>query len=244
MVSADLNLHALTWTGNNTSADINNVLADEIVPVNGPDCMSLSIRSSKPFGGALASLNRPVPLINGQPMAYLKVQWGIRPSVRAVQMGRLYETDAIVVWPPAPNSSSTPVNWYDGSFQNVGGVVEIDKVASSTAGKVTYAWNPTGCNFGTLPPGVWNTITNIYLFDFTGKTTSVLSTQLNGNAPFLIPASMQKVSANISNWSMYVNNVPEPLVKFQAQLCVNSVPAFYEVDYTLSSWWSDNANFE
>lgn len=243
MIFSMPNVHALPWTPNNTSAGIDPKLADSIFCDNRPDAMTVTIASKTPDSGALCSLNLPVPLVDGLPLPYLRVIWGVYPSKTAVRCNRVYETDAILVWPPALASESVPGQWYDGSFQanQVEGASQIDKVASTdpATGKITYAWSDLPSNIGyQYLADHWNPATVDYHYDFTAKTTSVIA--VDG---VLTPPTMQKVPANLNNWSRTVPGQPhQPLLKLQAQLHT-MVAAGYSVDYTCSVLWSDNASF-
>lgn len=238
------NVHAQTWTPNNTSAGIDPKLADSIFCDNRPDAMTITIASKTPDSGALCSLNLPVPIIDGLPLPYLRVMWGVKPSKTAAKDNRVYETDAILVWPPAVSSEQVPGQWYDGSFQanQVDAASQIDKVASiDPTGKIfTYAWASLPANIGyQYAADEWNLTAVDYRFDFVGKNTSVIA--VDGIAT---PTTMQKVPANTNNWSRIVaNQSHQALLKLQAQLHT-MVAGGYSVDYTCSVLMSDNPSFQ
>jgi hypothetical protein len=243
MLVTDSNLHSLTWTPNNTSAGIDNTLAQEIEMVSSSDYMTMSIADTRGDAGALCSLNRPVPIVDGLPLPYLRALWGIRPSRTATKQNRVYETAAILVFPPSLDGSPVPSQWFDGSFQanQVQKAFQIDYVAvpPDATGKLKYGWKNTNVTAGALyQPDVWNPLQIDYLFDFAGKTTSVYS--INGTA---VDSVLLKVPANLNNWSRNVAGMPhQPLLKLQTQAHL-LVPGAFEIDYTISLFWSDNPSF-
>lgn len=246
MIFEDTNVHALTWKTNNTSADIANVLADCIFVINQTDSMKVSIASNKAYGAALVSIDRPIPIVNGVPMQWLKVIWDIRPSSVAVQRNRLYELDAILVYPQASSPNVKVQNWYDGSTQTLvaDGNFQIDRVVGTKPdGSNQYGWTSVGYKHPPLVQEVWSLLTNKYYFDYANKKSSVISTQMNDNPEFFI-TPLQNLPNNPSNWGMYINGVPQPLLHLQAQLCVDAVPAGFEVEYIVNLVWSDNIGFE
>lgn len=230
----DLALHNLSWTSN-ISTSINPVLADAILSQNlTGQSLQVSMISSKAYGGGLVSLNQPVPMINGAPLPYLKMYWKINPSVEAAALARCYECDAKIIFPAAPNSSTQIQNEYDGSAQlNLaeGGMWQIDDA--------TPTWVDTGYKPGPFPAGVWTPFTIVYKLDYTAKTLSVISIAQGNNAAYAIPATLQNIAAHNSNWAMYVNNIPEPLLKIQIQLDCNTTPGAFSAEYNLDVGWSD-----
>jgi len=244
MLVSDPNLHALPWNPNNTSAGIDNNLAAEIAIDNRPDYMTMTLGDMKGDAGALCSCNRPVPIVDGRPLKYLRTSWLIRPSRTAVKEDRVYETDSILVWPPSLDDQPVQGQWYDGSFQanQVAKCFQIDKVASvdSATGKIKYGWQNTNLTQGAIYlADVWNPCTIDYLFDFDGKTTSVLA--VNGAA---VDPALQKVPANLNNWSRSVpGQAHQPLLKLQVQAHL-LVAGGFEIDYQVSVQWSDNPNFQ
>lgn len=240
MVITDSNLHAMTWTPNNLSAGIDNNLAEQISMDNHADFMTLTIADPKGNAGALCSLNRPVPLVDGRPLQFLRVSWQIRPSRVATEKNRVYETDAILVWPPSLDDQPVKSQWYDGSLQanqsTTPPCIQIDKVASvdPATGKIKYGWQSTALTDGAAyKPDVWNPAQVDYKFDFDAHTTSVIA--VNGAA---IDPSLLKIPANLNNWSRTVNGAHYPLLKLQAQAHLN-VPGSFEIDYQVSLVWSD-----
>jgi hypothetical protein len=232
MFVTDSNLHALPWTPNNTSADVDNNLAQEIQMVSGSDYMTMSIADTRGDAGALCSLNRPVPIIDGLPLAFLRVLWNIRPSRTAAKENRVYETDTILVWPPSLDDKPVSGQWFNGSFQ----ANQISKhFQVIKAGK----WIDSNVTAGAIyQPNVWNSLQLDYQFDYAGKTVSVNA--INGAA---VDPTLLKLPATSNNWSRSVAGMPhQPLLKLQAQAHL-LVPGAFEIDYQVSLLWSDNPQF-
>jgi hypothetical protein len=237
------NIDQLPFKSNNTSASINPKLAEVMEAVPQPDCVTACIGGTQSGAGALISTDSPVPELYGAFPNFLKVVWQIRPSKVAVKQAHIFERDSIVINPASPTSSATPVNWYDGSVQKQqsSGMWQIDRVASTDAdGKHKYAWQDTGYAPPPLEPDVWTTVIVIYKFDWLKQTTSVLSIQQGDDKPFLIPASLQNIPANPSNWS---NGSKTPFLHTQIQECGAVANFAYETDNRLTAYWSDNHNF-
>lgn len=246
MLLADKAIHQYPWQPNNTSSGIDPKLATIINCDNRPDAMTVILASTVADSGALCSISRPVPIVNGLPLPFHKAVWNIRPSRLCVKGNRVYETDTILVWPPA-TSGSVPVKgqWYDGSlqanqYQNPP-CYQIDKVGSGpdSAGKYSYSWNNTSIVQGAkyVAEGD-NPLEVVYQFDYVGKTSKVLT--INGSAP---GAAGVALPANLNNWSMSSPVGPQPLIHYQAQLHTMLANFGYECDYTLDAYWSDNAQF-
>jgi hypothetical protein len=240
------NLEQLPWVGNNTSPSINKVLADQITPVPLGDSLGVSICSTKPFGGALVSCKRAIPIISGSPLPYYMAEWFVKPSQLAVRFNRVYECDTLFIYPAAPTDVKPGIKqWYDGSFQlNLaeGGMCQIDKVASHNSdGTVTFTWKDTGYKRGPLLADTWTRIQIRYKIDWTKQVLNVLSLLVGDGTPFVISdPDFKDLPANLNNWSTTINDVPrQPFISQQAQLCIDDTPAAYEVLYRLNGYWSD-----
>jgi hypothetical protein len=238
------NIHNNPFKPNNTSASVNPRLAEVMAAFAQPDCVTACIGGTQAFAGALISTDSPVPLLYGALPQFLKVDWEIKPSAAAAALAHVYERDSIVINPASPASSSYPQNWYDGSLQlnlGEGGMWQIDKVLGTDAnGHRSMGWTDTGYKPGPLPAGEWTTVIVIYKFDWVKQTTSVLSIQQGDDKPFLIPAALQNVPANTSNWS---NGSKTPFLHNQIQECGTGPNFAYETDNRISAFWSDNPNF-
>lgn len=237
MLVSDENLERLNWTGH-SGPDINPVpaaIASEMVG----DELEVDVVATAAFGGALVSLDRPVPVVNGQPLPWLKVVWQVTPSPAAVQAGRCDELDAILVFPAAPAAATPVVNRYDGSTQlNLaeGGMWQIDNADEQ--------WIDTGAKPGPLPAGQPTRISTIYHYDFAAQTMAVVSIAQGDAAPFLVATAEQGIAAHSSNWSLPGTKPPQPVLHLQIQLDDNNIPAGFEVHYRCSVYWSDNPNFQ
>lgn len=215
---------------------VNPVAADSIQAINKADRLRVYIGSTKQYGGGLVALQVPVPLVNGLPPSKLAVTWGVMPSDDCVAQNRCYELDAKLVWPPAPNATTQVQNVYDGSVQQnlaESGMWQVDGP--------THTWQDTGFKTAPLVAGFWNYIEITYAFDFTAKVCSVETISVEAGAA--MPPTVgtittpTRVPAIESNWAMYVNNVPEPLLLLQIQLDVNVAAAAYYCDYTCEVAW-------
>jgi hypothetical protein len=242
MVIQDLALHALPWKTNNTSPSIDNRLAEIITIDNFPDFMVLAIADPRGDAGALASIARPIPIVDGRPLKFLRVAWQVRPSRAAAKRNRVYETDSLVIFPPSLDDQPVQGQWYDTSFQanQVSKFFQADIVKSqdATTKKYTYGWKDSAVSDGALyRPDEWNPAVVDSTYDFDAKTSTML--QVNGH-----PMGMSAIPSNVNNWSRTVQGQPhQPFVNLQAQAHL-MVPGAFEIDYQVSLYWSDNPNFQ
>jgi hypothetical protein len=260
MLINDSSIHRYPWKGNNTSQSVNPKLAKAIIPYSSEDFLEVFMIGDGPYQGALVSCDRPVPLIDGAPLSYARARWMIWPSLAALQSVGQFECDTLVVWPPAPNSTTPLANKPDGSSQvNMakGGVFQIDKVNPDKSGP-DRIWNDSNIKPGTdvFPSNTFSDYIVDYKFDWTKQTISVLAAKIgNLNSGKDIDPALQNVPFQTSNWSRYIQDpqtgksVPAPLLKMQAQMnLVGSVPAgsllAVSCRYRLDFEWSDNLNFD
>ena len=227
----DTQIESLAWVPE-TGLTINNPPCTYIDSVNMPDGLSVVMGAGVPYGGGLVSCSRPVPLVNGKPLEYMKATWAVKPSAAAAKFNRCYELDCKVVFPAAPNPSTTTPNVMDGSFQIVKGQCMIDNAA--------HTWATIGLS-ATLPADAWTIIAVSYHFDWLKMESSVLSVAVGEDPLFTLAVSMQNIPAMSTNWASYDwGAVPQPLLKLQIQLVCDAVPAPYEVSYHCEVEWSDS----
>jgi len=237
MLIPDLNIHALTWKTNNTSPSIDNKLAQIITIDNYSDFMTLAIADPAGDAGALASIARPIPIIDGRPLKYCRAAWQIRPSRAAAKRNRVYETDTILIFPPSLDDQPVANQWYDTSFQanQVSKFFQADIVASqdATTKKYKYTWKNSAMSEGAIyKPEEWNPATIDSMYDFDAHTSTVLA--VNNK-----PMGMSPLPSNVNNWSRSVPSLPhQPFVNLQAQAHLMVAGAF-EIDYQVSLYWSD-----
>jgi len=225
-----------TWSPN-TGASVNPVPADAItgndVIDNGQEVMQVTEVGTKQYAGGLVSATCPLPLINGVPLPYIRAKWKFKLSQQAIDLLHALEMDLKPVFPPAPNSATQVQGTYDLSTQ-------WNKIAQQwQIDDATYKWASTGIAENPLVADQWVSYTVDYKLDFTKKVHSVLRIQV-GSAPAQdIPTSMQNIPAMITNWAMYVDNVPQPLIKPQFQIDFDTTPGGIQVEFTLDIDMSD-----
>jgi hypothetical protein len=171
---------------------VNPVPPDAYIPTPLPTgALKVTNVSSKPFGGALVTAKRIVPIIPGVSLPYFGLDMLLYiSSFDLPTLGRL-EIDVKVATPAAPSSTTPIANIANGSSQlNMStGQWQID---TSPPGWINTGFAPI------LTPDVWMPLSFRYMYG-NGKY-SVLSCAF-GEQRFTVPSSLQGLPMQMSNWA-------------------------------------------
>lgn len=201
------NLERQPWTVYN-DASVNPTAMDD-VQIGQGEVLTVYMRGSKPWAGALVAWKESIPTLPGMNLAYSALDFEVWIDSDTLSLLAALEADLKNCWQAAP-PPTTIANIMDGSCQltlSEGGMWQIDSAAG--------VWADTGIK-GTLAPNAWNKISTRQKMNGDG-TFSFLS--ING-AP--IPASMQNLPLLKSNWST--------VLCVQMQMDINA-PGFVVASY-------------
>jgi hypothetical protein len=190
------------------------------------------------FGGALAAIARPIPVVDGKPLPYVEHSYQRRLSADALQFGRNIETDWVGCW-PAPSSAATNIaQKANGSCQQAlyrGGMWQFPAGGP---------WADSGFASGDPAPDTWDQVTIRYLIDWTTKLTiSPVYLSASGQTTTTFASAIQNAPFTSSNWTRSLANVPPSdngVCLIQYQLDNNDKPAAFEVQFqAVQIRWSD-----
>lgn len=194
------------------------------------------------YGGALASLARPIPVIDGSPLSYVEHSYQRKFSAAALQFIRNFETDWIGVWPGAPNSSTPgPINKANGSLQHA---IYRSGMWQLTPGN---AWTDTG--FSSTPPAadMYQKVTVRYNVDWVGQTITPILLIDGNQSCSSFPSGMNKMPFLNSNWTRGTisgGGSNQGVYVVQFQLDNNAVSSAFMVSIQgVCVRWCDNPNF-
>ena len=185
------NLEAQTWTPESGS-NINAELPEALEVVNEPDgSLRFTNVSTEDFGGGLITLKGAYPPLPGVSLPYAGLDFEVLISPQDLPNLARLECDLKVAETAAP-AGGTAANIANGSGQLSlpDGNWEINNEAAG--------WIDSGYVPGAPPAGVWVPVSLRFLF---GATFSVLSVNVNAPTPFLVPAALQGLALQASNWA-------------------------------------------
>jgi len=220
----DSNLESQPWKIVNDTS-VNPVPVDSILEEEIGNALEVFISASKPYGGALVYTPRPVPLINGNPLAYVGMDMEIYLPDEAAQFLRCLETDLKIslLSPPAGGTAQNLVDFSSQVELFNNGNLQIDNGAGS--------WTDAGFTLGALPVDTWFPWSARYQIDVPNKKFSVLSFSITSKT-FAIPAALQGIPWHTTNWVQTAHP--------QLQLDDNTTAAAMFVKYrNISLTWCD-----
>lgn len=182
-----------------------------------------------PYGGALATLPRAIPIVDGAPLPYLELAYQYKLTAAALRFMRNLESDVIGVWPGAPNATLPgPKNKANGSFQQAlyrGGMCQFSG---------SNPWTDTGFAPGVPDAETWNQVVQRYFIDWVNETISPVYVFAMGQTCTTFPVIMSAMPFQLSNWTRGLVAGGGPLqgvAMIQFQLDNNGIPSAFEVSF-------------
>lgn len=212
-------------------------VADFIAQQSTPDGPLEEYIVAPAFGGALATLPRPIPVVDGYPLPYLELAYRYKPTAAAVKLMRNLESDVIGVWPGAPNSTLPgPKNKANGSFQQAmhrGGMCQFSG---------SNPWTDAGFAPGVPAAETWNQVIQRYCIDWKLGTIEPTYVYAMGQSCTVFPLIMKAMPFLLSNWTRSLapgGGALQGVMMIQFQLDNDGVAGAFEVSFE-SVWlrWS------
>lgn len=195
------------------------------------------------YGGALCSLPRPIPVIDGQPHPYVEFSYQFKMSASALALIRNFEADWIGVWPGAPNSTLPgPKIKANGSTQHClsrGGMIQMSG---------SNPWTDTGNVASVPPPDTFVQVVERWKIDWVNGTITPVYMAV-GNLIFTTFAAvfnlMSFLNCNWTRGTIAGGGPNQGVCVIQFQIDNNGVAGEIEVFIcAVMLRWADNAKFQ
>ncbi len=220
IIVQDTNLKSQVWVVQ-SGPNVNSIPSQAFIATQLPNgTLKVSNIANVTMGGALVTCKRPVPVVPGVNLSFLKLNMQIRVASDDLVNLLRFENDVKVCVKGAPNSSTPIANVYDFSSQlNFStGQWQID---TSPSGWVDTGFKPT------LPPDTWIPVE--FRYQLNSSTFSMLGTTW-GTQSFNVPSTMQGLPLQVTNWQ------PVAAIQLQTESALGEVTTEYK-GITLT--WSD-----